>query len=168
MPAKKYKSPQNNSSDVEHSDDLFSFRSSSSDTPIISNEFNSNADDRGPVGSHLASPASKSSASAGSNFQHNEALRRQVVLTKSRDNDSKKVSADPKTGIKGRLLYPEFNVWMSVVDVSIYFGVSKSTVWRWVKFRPNFPKGRKIGPGTTRWLKSEIEAYSLQLASSPQ
>lgn len=38
MPDKKQNSLQSNPTDAEHSDDLFSFKSSSSDTPISNNE----------------------------------------------------------------------------------------------------------------------------------
>ena len=45
-------------------------------------------------------------------------------------------------------------------EVAIILGIGKSTVWRWVKERPDFPQPRREGNRYTFWLRSEVEAYA--------
>lgn len=40
-----------------------------------------------------------------------------------------------------------------------HFGVSRQTVWRWVKSKPDFPAPYSLSPGCTRWKMAEIEAW---------
>lgn len=37
--------------------------------------------------------------------------------------------------------------------------VSVATIWRWVRDDPDFPKPINLGPGTTGFYVSEIEAF---------
>lgn len=46
-------------------------------------------------------------------------------------------------------------------EVAAILGCGKSTVWQWVKSRPNFPQPRKEGNRCTYWLRHEVEAYAL-------
>ena len=39
-------------------------------------------------------------------------------------------------------------------------GIGRSTLWAWVKTRPNFPQPRRDGSRCTFWLRSEVEAYA--------
>ena len=39
------------------------------------------------------------------------------------------------------------------------YGVSRATVWRWVKKTPGFPQPVKLSPGCTRWRASDLEAW---------
>ncbi|WP_228068987.1 helix-turn-helix transcriptional regulator [Marivivens aquimaris] len=48
--------------------------------------------------------------------------------------------------------------YMSVQQVAVRFGVSKDSIWRWVR-QGAFPQGRKLGGRTRRWSVGEIEAY---------
>ncbi|MBQ3171280.1 MAG: AlpA family phage regulatory protein [Mailhella sp.] len=45
-------------------------------------------------------------------------------------------------------------------EVAIILGIGKSTVWRWVKEKPDFPQPRRDGRRCTFWLRSEVEAYA--------
>ncbi len=45
-------------------------------------------------------------------------------------------------------------------EVAIILGIGKSTVWRWVKEKPDFPQPRREGRRCTFWLRSEVEAYA--------
>ena len=37
--------------------------------------------------------------------------------------------------------------------------VSPTTIWRWLKTDPNFPKPIKIGKGITAWQLNEIDTW---------
>jgi prophage regulatory protein len=63
----------------------------------------------------------------------------------------------PETGTK----------WLSDQDVASRYGVSRITVWRWSK-AGQFPKPRKLGANTTRWLASEIEAHDAALIAETE
>lgn len=39
------------------------------------------------------------------------------------------------------------------------YGVTRPTVWRWLKTDPTFPKPISLSPGCTRWKLQEIEAW---------
>ena len=39
-------------------------------------------------------------------------------------------------------------------------GIGRSTLWAWVKTRPNFPQPRRDGSRFTFWLRSGVEAYA--------
>ena len=39
------------------------------------------------------------------------------------------------------------------------YGVTRPTVWRWLKTDPTFPKPISLSPGCTRWRLDEIEAW---------
>ena len=47
---------------------------------------------------------------------------------------------------------------ITVKEVACIYGVSISTIWRWSKIDPNFPKAHKI-VGTTRWMLSEVQDH---------
>jgi len=38
-------------------------------------------------------------------------------------------------------------------------GVSRSTVWRWEKSCPDFPKRIRLGERSVGWLRSEVNAW---------
>lgn len=40
-----------------------------------------------------------------------------------------------------------------------FLGVSRQTVWRWLKEIDGFPRPIQLGPQTTRWRKSDLERY---------
>ena len=44
-------------------------------------------------------------------------------------------------------------------DLTRRIGVSKATVWRWVK-AGTFPKPTKFGPHTTVWSVNEVDAWT--------
>ena len=43
--------------------------------------------------------------------------------------------------------------------VAEHFEVARTTPWRWAKEIEDFPKPRKVGPNTSRWVADEILAY---------
>ncbi len=53
--------------------------------------------------------------------------------------------------------------YFSDKEVAAHFGVSRPTVWRWVRAYPEFPQPVEVTPGTTRWLLSELEAHATRL-----
>ncbi len=46
-----------------------------------------------------------------------------------------------------------------VSAVAAILSVSRSTVWRWSKFKPEFPRPIKISTGVTAWKLSEIQEW---------
>lgn len=44
-------------------------------------------------------------------------------------------------------------------SVAAILSVSRSTVWRWSKFKPEFPRPIKISTGVTVWKLSEIQEW---------
>ena len=50
------------------------------------------------------------------------------------------------------------NLYLSIDEVARRFGVSTDSIRRWAN-AGNFPKPRKVGPNTTRWKLSEVEAH---------
>jgi len=56
--------------------------------------------------------------------------------------------------------------YLSDLDLGKRFGVSRQTVWRWHRERPEFPRAVKLSPGCTRWRLSEIAAWESQKAAA--
>jgi len=44
-----------------------------------------------------------------------------------------------------------------------FLSVSPSTLWGWVKTRPDFPRPIKLGPNTTVFIEGELIAYRKSL-----
>ena len=44
-------------------------------------------------------------------------------------------------------------------EVSDKLGLSKATVWLYVRTRDDFPKPIRLGANSVGWLESEIEAF---------
>lgn len=42
--------------------------------------------------------------------------------------------------------------------------VSEASVDRWLRSDPSFPQPRRLGPGSIRWIRQEVEAFILSLA----
>lgn len=56
------------------------------------------------------------------------------------------------------LIDPECR-YFSDKDVAKRYGVSRPTIWRWVKNNAVFPNPIQLSPGTTRWKLSDLQAY---------
>lgn len=48
-------------------------------------------------------------------------------------------------------------------DVAKRYGVSRPTIWRWVKNNSAFPAPIQLSPGTTRWKLSDLQTYEHSL-----
>lgn len=48
---------------------------------------------------------------------------------------------------------------LRVGEVAEMLGVSKASVWNWVKHKPEFPKPANLTPKVTVWKLSEINEY---------
>lgn len=46
-----------------------------------------------------------------------------------------------------------------VRQVAEKFAVAPSTIWRYAKELPGFPQPVRLGPQSTAWVESEIDAY---------
>jgi len=49
--------------------------------------------------------------------------------------------------------------------VAARYGVHRSTIWRWVRSNPKFPKPVKLARGTSRWCLSDLLMFE---ASCPE
>lgn len=49
--------------------------------------------------------------------------------------------------------------FLSDLNLADRYNVHRTTVWRWAKSEPNFPKPVVLSPGCTRWKLSDIEAW---------
>lgn len=50
-------------------------------------------------------------------------------------------------------------MFVSDKQIAERYGVSRPTVWRWLKTDPEFPKPVSLSPGCTRWKLDEIESW---------
>ena len=53
-------------------------------------------------------------------------------------------------------------MYFTDTEVGNYYSVSRYTIWRWVR-ESKFPRGKKLGSGSTRWLKSDIEKFDQEV-----
>ena len=56
-------------------------------------------------------------------------------------------------------------MYVSDKQLAERFGVSRPTIWRWVKADPRFPSPIKLSPQCTRWRTADIEAWEAGKAS---
>ena len=49
-------------------------------------------------------------------------------------------------------------IYLSDKQLALRYGVSRPTIWRWVK-EGDLPSPIKLGPGSTRWKLSEVEEW---------
>lgn len=59
-------------------------------------------------------------------------------------------------------MLPEF---LSDTDLSERYGVHRTTVWRWVRNDPAFPRPIALSAGCTRWKRSDIEYWEAERSS---
>lgn len=52
--------------------------------------------------------------------------------------------------------------WLSDIEVGHWYGISRVSVWRWVR-GGLLPQPRKLGPNTTRWSRKDLEAHDAAL-----
>ena len=57
-------------------------------------------------------------------------------------------------------------LYLSDRQLAERFGVNHLTIWRWHREDPTFPRAVKLGPATTRWKLSEIEAWEKSRATA--
>lgn len=57
-------------------------------------------------------------------------------------------------------------VFLSDQQLADRYSVSRNTVRRWHRERPDFPRSISLTPGCTRWKLSEIEAWEAAAAES--
>jgi len=49
--------------------------------------------------------------------------------------------------------------YLSDSELADRFGIARTSVWRWVRTAPDFPKPLKLSAGCTRWKASEIATW---------
>lgn len=49
--------------------------------------------------------------------------------------------------------------FLTARDLADRYSVALSTVWRWPKENPEFPKPIRLGAGCTRWRLSDLVAF---------
>ncbi|MDR9424336.1 MAG: helix-turn-helix domain-containing protein [Marinobacter sp.] len=58
-------------------------------------------------------------------------------------------------------------MFLTVIEVGNHYGVSRHTVRRWVR-EGRFPAPKKLTSGSTRWHKSDIDAFDQKLMEQKQ
>lgn len=60
--------------------------------------------------------------------------------------------------------------YLRAASLARLLGVHRSTLWRWVKEKPSFPRPLKITEGVTLWSLEEVQAWLQQQggATSPE
>ncbi len=51
------------------------------------------------------------------------------------------------------------NIWLRLTELTDRYNCSASTIWRWSKNRPSFPKPVRLGPNTVAWSLAAIEQF---------
>lgn len=46
--------------------------------------------------------------------------------------------------------------YLSVLQVAQRYNVNRSTIWRWLKLDPSFPRPISLSPSVTRWKLSDM------------
>jgi len=46
------------------------------------------------------------------------------------------------------------------------FSVARTTVWRWMRTDPAFPRPVSLSPGCTRWRLADVEAWEAARAAA--
>ena len=49
--------------------------------------------------------------------------------------------------------------YLTDCQLAARYGVHRTTLWRWVKTNPDFPKPVTLSPGCTRWKLSMVEGW---------
>lgn len=50
-------------------------------------------------------------------------------------------------------------MFVSDKQLATRYGVTRPTIWRWVKTDPTFPRPVSLSPGCTRWKAADVEAW---------
>lgn len=50
-------------------------------------------------------------------------------------------------------------MYVSDKHLAARYGVTRPTIWRWVRENKGFPRPVSLSPGCTRWRVAEIEAW---------
>lgn len=53
-------------------------------------------------------------------------------------------------------------VYLSDAQLAARYGVHRTTLWRWAKTDPAFPKPVSLSPGCTRWKLSAIKDWEMK------
>jgi len=52
-------------------------------------------------------------------------------------------------------------LFLSDEQLAKRYGVSRSTIWRWLR-KGDFPSPVKLGPGCTRWPLDDVQAWEAE------
>ena len=50
-------------------------------------------------------------------------------------------------------------MFLSDRQLSDRWGVTRQTIWKWLRNDPGFPRPTRLSAGTTRWRLAEIELW---------
>lgn len=56
-------------------------------------------------------------------------------------------------------------IFLQDKDVAQRYGVSRPSIWRWVKSDPSFPKPVNLTPGCARWRMEDLEKWERDKAA---
>jgi predicted DNA-binding transcriptional regulator AlpA len=47
------------------------------------------------------------------------------------------------------------------------WGVTRQTIWKWLRDDPSFPRPTQLSAGTTRWRLDEVEVWEVSRRGRP-
>ncbi|MVO14522.1 helix-turn-helix transcriptional regulator [Parasedimentitalea huanghaiensis] len=86
----------------------------------------------------------------------NEAKSRFRTNPQNVQIEGKSLAHPDTTGPYGSILAPADERYLSDKQVAERFGVSRPTIWRWVKTEKAFPHPVSLSSGTSRWRLSDL------------
>lgn len=57
-------------------------------------------------------------------------------------------------------------IYFQDIEVGKRYGVSRASIWRWLKTDPSFPKPVALSAGCSRWRLSDLEAWEAAKAAA--
>lgn len=56
-------------------------------------------------------------------------------------------------------------VYLQDAQVAARYGVSRASIWRWIKSDQTFPKPVSLSPGCSRWRMEDLEKWERSKAA---
>ena len=82
---------------------------------------------------------------------------KQLDLFDAASDDPKKIKANPIPRSVSNVSIVER--YLSDHQVAERLGISRASVWRWLKNDPDFPRRIRMSPGTSRWKLSDLMEF---------
>ena len=64
--------------------------------------------------------------------------------------------------------FQEGQRWLTTQQTARWLGISRASVWNWLKTKENFPKPVYFTPKKPKWRVSEIESFEAAIIAANQ